>query len=213
VREKSRVLFFSDLTTKALSWASFGGQVVGLTIERPERTLHPRMKERRVPLIVASVWQLIRFSIIGLCTILYFNPNFFPGRSILVLWPAAPSLLLGAGLLIAGLFQRRFYDYRRLLILGKILEAIPGIFLLILQGGALYLGITKPVFEDVHVVEKLVHSRLRTEMAFYYLLAGVVLIDLIFLLILLSYKTESERQVPSPEENLPELTVTEIEEE
>ncbi|MAG13509.1 MAG: hypothetical protein CMN78_02815 [Spirochaetales bacterium] len=171
------------------------------------------MKERKAPLIVAATWQLIRFSIIGLCANLYFNPDLYAGRSVLVLWPAAPSLLLAAGLLIAGLIHRRFVAYRRLLILGKLLEAIPGLFLLVLQGGALHLGITRPVFEDVHFVEGLMQSRLRTEVAFYYLLAGVVLIDLIFLLILLSYKTESERQVPSLEENLPELTVIEIEEE
>ena len=171
------------------------------------------MKERKAPLIVASAWQLIRFSIIGICAILYLNPALSPSVSVFVLWPASTSLLLAAGFLIAGLYHERFCSYRRFLILGKLLEAVSGIFLLILQGGALYFGITKPVFEDVHAIEQLIQLRLGTEIGFYYLLAAVVLIDLIFLLVLLSYKLESERQVPSQEMNLPELTVTEIEEE
>lgn len=171
------------------------------------------MKERKVPLIVASVWQLFRFSIIGMSFILYLNPNFYPGISVFLLWPAATSLLLCAGLLVSGLYHERFTSYRRLLILGKVLDAVPGIFLLILQGGALYFGITHPVFEDVQLIERLIQLRLRTEVGFYYLLAAVVLIDLIFLLILLSYRTEPEKRGPSQEENLPELIVTEIEEE
>ena len=170
------------------------------------------MKGRKVPLIVCGGWQLLRFAVITLGVILYLNPALFAGSSLFIVWPAAPSLALSAAYFLAGSRDKRFGSLRGLLVIGKVLDIFPGLLLLLLQGAALYFDLAKPVFDRVRLIDELSGNTAPTELFFYYGLAVVVLVDLIFLLILLSYRSEPEKLEPAPGENLPEFEITQIEE-
>ena len=170
------------------------------------------MKRRKIPLIVSGAWQLVRFALISISGILFLNPTLLVGRSVLLVWPAAGSLTFFVLYLIAGLDYDRYSGLRRILLFGKVLDVVPGLFLLGLQGGALYFGIARPVFDDVQLIDRLTGYTVATELVFYYGLAAVVLLDLIFLLVLLSCRLEPEHQEIAAGENLPELEITEIEE-
>ncbi|MBN1685425.1 MAG: hypothetical protein JW852_02165 [Spirochaetales bacterium] len=168
------------------------------------------MMERKTPVIVSGFWQFVRFVVLVTSSILFFNPRLFAGVSLLLVVLAAPSLALGAGFLIAGMDSRKFSVLRALLVFGQALEILPGLLLLIVQGGAIFFGIAKPVFDEVLFVDKMSDYAIATEQVFYYALAGLVLVDLIFLLVLLSYGTEPDGPVTpvsdrksAPGENLP----------
>ncbi|MBT3272298.1 MAG: hypothetical protein HN368_04020 [Spirochaetales bacterium] len=175
-------------------------------------TLH-RMKERKTALIFGAGWQLIRFVLVTLCAVLYLNPGLLAGASLLLLWPASASLVLCVVFFFAGSYSERFSSLRGILLFGKFLDVVPGLALLIVQGGALFLGIANPVFDVVKLIDEATGYALVTEVLFYYGLAFVVLLDLIFLLILLSYRTVKAVPEPEPGENLPEFDITQIEEE
>ena len=175
------------------------------------------MMERKTPVILSGFWQFIRFVIFVTSSVLFLNPRLFVGVSLLVVALSAPSLALGAGFFVGGTDSRKFAALRGFLVFGKALEIIPGILLLAVQGGAIFLGIARPVFDEVLLIDRLSNYNVVTEQVFYYALAGMVLVDLIFLLVLLSYKTEPGGPVSGgesePGESLPEYRVTEIEEE
>ncbi len=175
------------------------------------------MVERKAPVIISGFWQFIRFLILVLSSVLYLNPRLSAGISLLLVLLGAPSLVLAAGAILAGADREKFGVLRELLVFGKALEIIPAIVLLVLQGGAIFFGIAKPVFDEVRLVDVLAGYTVVTEHVFYYGLAAIVLIDLIFLLVLLSYKKEPEdsQQDPEsiPDENLPDYEVTEIDNE
>jgi hypothetical protein len=175
------------------------------------------MMERKTPVIISGFWQIIRFIILVLSSILYLNPRAYAAISLLVVLLAAPSLVFAVFCFFAGADHRKFISLRGFLIFGKTFEVLPGLALLILQSGGFYFGIAKPVFDEVFLIDKISSYSLATEQLFLYGLAGIVLLDLIFLLVLLSYRTEPDSPEPSresiPGENLPEYTITEIEEE
>ena len=175
------------------------------------------MMERKTPVIVSGIWQVIRFIILVLASILFLNPKAYVGISLLVVLLSAPTLALAVVCFFAGLYPSKFVSLRGFLLFGKAFEVVPGLLLLILQSGALYFGFARPVFDEVFFLDKISGYSIKTGVLFLYLLAGVVLLDLIFLLVLLSYRAEPEGPVPrresTPGENLPEYTITEIEEE
>lgn len=175
------------------------------------------MAERKTPVIIAGVWQCVRFVALVVSAILYLNPRLAIGGSVFVAMVAAPSLILAVASIVSGMNSQRFNSLRRIIVLGKLLEILPGFLLLLLQGGAMYFGFVRPVFDEVLVIDELYDYAVETEWIFYYLLAGIVLVDLIFLLVLLSYRREPDNPqpapVPDPGENLPEYKSNEIEEE
>ena len=175
------------------------------------------MMERKTPVIVSGIWQIIRFIILVLGSILFLNPMAYVGTSLLVVLLSAPSLAFAVICFFAGLHPPRFASLRGFLFFGKAFEVIPGLLLLILQGGALYFGIARPVFDEVLFLNTISGYSIETALLFLYILAGVVLLDLIFLFVLLSYRAEPDSPVPHresiPGENLPVYTITEIEEE
>ena len=169
------------------------------------------MVERKTPVIISGFWQLIRFMILVSSSTLYLNPQAYAGVALLVVLLAAPSLVLAVFCFFAGLYHPRFTALRGFLIFGKTFEVLPGVILLIFQSGALYFGMGRPLFERISGYS------LPAGQIFLYGLAGIVLLDLIFLLVLLSYRPEPDSPEPSrestPGENLPEYEITEIEEE
>ena len=175
------------------------------------------MMERKTPVIISGFWQIIRFIVLVLSSILYLNPKAYSGVSLLVVLLAAPSLVLAVFCFFAGLYRSKFAALRGFLIFGKTFEVLPGLLLLILQSGALYFGMARVVFDEVFILDTISGYSMATEQLFLYGLAGIVLLDLIFLLVLLSYKTEPDSPAPgretTPGENLPEYTITDIEEE
>ena len=175
------------------------------------------MADRKTPIIVSGVWQIIRFVILVTSSILYLNPRVYTGISLLILLIASPSFVLSVLYFFAGSSESKFIALRGFLLFGKVAEIFPGLLLLVLQSGALYIGIAKAVFDEVLLVDRLSGYTIATEQIFHYGLAGIVLVDLIFLLVLLSYKTEPKDtesgRESTPGENLPEYTITEIEEE
>ncbi len=175
------------------------------------------MVKRKTPLIISGFWQIIRFIVLVVCSTLYLNPMAYAGVSLLVVLLAAPSLVLAMFCFFAGFYHSKFTALRGFLIFGKTFEVLPSLFILILQSGALYFGIGRPVFDKFVLLDKIAGHAIETGYMFLYGIAGIVLLDLIFLLILLSYGTEPDSPDPrrgsTPGENLPEYTITEIEEE
>ena len=173
------------------------------------------MKERKTPVIVFGIWQFIRFVILVSSSILFLNPRLFAGVSLLVISMAAPSLLLAVICFFCGWDSRKFAALRGFLVFGKALEIVPGLMLLLLQGGAMYFGIAKPVFDEILLVNELAERTVFTERLFYYGFAGIVLVDLIFLLVLLSYEMRSDdteiEKMSAP--GLPEYRIETLEEE
>lgn len=154
----------------------------------------------------------MRFAVISLSIILYLNPTVSFGSSLLVVWPALASLALSAAYFFAGSDRDKFYSLRGFLIFGKVLDILPGLLLLMLQSVTLHFGLGDPLFDRVPIIEELIGEEIITELAFYYGLAIIVLLDLIFLLILLSYRTDPLPAEPAPGENLPDYEITQIEE-
>ena len=175
-----------------------------------------RMKERKVLLIISGFWQLVRFVLVVLSANVFLNPRLATGTTLLLVWPASASLVLGAAYFFAGVFNHRFIALRGFLIFGKMLDVIPGLLLLLFQAAALFWGVLTPLFDVVPLIDRLTGFQLIPERLFYYVLAVIVLFDLIFLLILLSYKTDAKDREPdrksAPGENLPEYEITRIEE-
>jgi len=196
-----------------------GGEAGSLAVDDDQGWPYTQrsMMERKTPVMISGVWQFLRFIVLVTSAILFLNPRLNIGGSVLIVMLAAPSLLLAIVCLLGGTNRQRFFELRGVLVFGKLLEILPGFLLLLLQGGAMYFGIFRPVFDDVLVIDELLSYAAETEWIFYYLLAGVVLVDLIFLLVLLSYKKEPGDPEPArfsaSGENLPEYRTDEIEEE
>ena len=148
------------------------------------------MTERKNRLIIAAIWQLVRFIIVGIGAVFFFNPSLVPGFSVFLLWSGSGSLVLVAGFFIAGIQSHHFASLRSFLLLGKILEIVPGIILMIVQARSLIWGLGTPLFKSVAIIDTISNYQLNTTVLFYYIIGVLILIDLIFLLLLLSCKLE-----------------------
>lgn len=144
------------------------------------------MKGSRALLVMSACWQILRFVLIGLIAVAYVNPGFTAGKSILILWPASAELLLAACLIFLAIDQRRYAVFRNLAILGKVLDIVPGVVLFAYQLIGVFTHRAFAFFTFVPLVQRFAGRGANVTVVFTYLVALVVILDLIVLLVLLS---------------------------
>ena len=149
------------------------------------------MKPHRSFYIVLSCWELIRFISIFL-SVVYVFIDLISAKSGTIFWLTllgSSQLILPAGFLIIFFNRQKYAHFVKLLRLGKILGLMPNILLLpylIIKNNTTYLVI----------------------------LSIILLLDLIFLLVLLSFKEEGKKLASINKENkeiiLPDFVETEV---
>ncbi len=155
-------------------------------------------------------WQIVRFLALTTLLILIIFPESGPAIILLTVWPAVSQLVLAAAFLFLALDSVRYGAYRNLLLLGKTIDAVVGVFLLLYQTVALFLGGIRPLFAVLGDLEFPAGAALQPAALLYYSLAAVVLLDLLFLLLLISLSPTPE---PISSGSLPEMSEVRLEEE
>ena len=173
------------------------------------------MKNRKLILLVGSIWEVIRFALLYFLLLLLVNSSFNPIGSILLIWLGSIQLILAAGLFFAWWDMSRYAVLLPLLALGKGLNLIPPILLLIFGSGLF--NISGSLFQAVADVsaETAVRNILSQEsLGFLFLFAGGILFfDLIFFFIILSYRVRRKEQELGSDRNLPDWKDIRVEEE
>lgn len=169
------------------------------------------MKSSKSVLVAGAVWQIIRFSAIGIIVIVYLNPVFSPGKSLLLLWLASSQLGLSAAFFFLAVDPARYIQYRSFALFAKTLDIVPGLTLLCLQAAGLFFRLGTPLFTLVPLIDQVTEGRLDTSVLFYYVLIVIIVIDLIFLMFLISFKYQQQDKTKAVHENLPEIEETHIE--
>lgn len=164
-------------------------------------------------MFAGACWQLIRFSMIGLMIISYLNPEFFSEKSLLILWSASSQLTLAAAFFFIAVDPARYLPYRNIILFGKIFDILPGIGLLALQAAAVFFQRGTPLFVSVSAIERITMRQIDTAVVFYYVLIGIIVIDFVFMMFLISYKYELPDSPQAVHDNLPEIEETQIEDE
>lgn len=155
------------------------------------------MKIRSALLYTCSVWQVVRFTLLILFVLIAFFPEVRPKFMLLFVWPAVAQFPIAAGFFFLARNEKKYRSYRHLLLLAKGLDAVPGILFLGMQMGALYLGMGSPMFLVAPLIDMFTSGTVGSALVFHYTLAFVVLLDLIFLLVLISLRLEPEESPTS----------------
>ncbi len=179
------------------------------------------MKPTAFALYLGSVWQVLRFIVLAALVLMIVYPRLDPGFVLFLIWPMVAELALASAFFFLARRSDRYASYRNLLLLAKVLDVVPGVMLLAYQVIALYVGIGVPLFTIVPVLDFLTPEL--SAVIFYYSLVCIVLFDLIFLFVLISWRravgpggiaaASSDDAVETPESPLPELSEIELEDE
>ncbi len=171
-------------------------------------------------LYAGSGWQVARFIAITALVYIHLDPTPRLATSVILVWPGVSQLAIAAGLFFLARDREHYGRFRSLLIFAKILEALPGLALLVVQALALYFGVSTPLRALSGLSVMPGDAAGIPAVAFYYAIAVTVLLDLILLLLLLSLKLEAsfeQKEVQSEltdvTSNLPELEETTLEDE
>ena len=165
------------------------------------------MKNRKFILLIGTIWEVIRFTLLYFLLLLLVNSSFNPIGSILLIWLGSMQLILAAGLFLAWWDMSRYAVLLPLLALGKGLNLIPPILLLILGSGLFDIGVRLFRAAGQNILSQ-------ESLGFLFLFAGVILFfDLIFFFIILSYRISREEQKLGSDRNLPDWKDIRVEEE
>ena len=161
------------------------------------------MEKNNQLFILGAFWEVARFFLLFL--ILVSEQKQVSGsftENLMILWFGAAQLAMSAGFILAGLYPEKYGNYAKLLALGKFLGLLPGIGIFIIQAFVLPFVQIRNVFSNFSFL----------------LLPGLILlIDLIFFLFLLSFKTYEKKKINKSAHNdeekiFPEYDETRIEE-
>lgn len=144
------------------------------------------MKPSVFALYLGSIWQLLRFFLLAVLLLMIVYPRLDPGFVLFLIWPIVAQLALASAFFFLARRSDRYASYRNLLLLAKILDVVPGVVLLVYQVVALYIGLSVPLFTMAPVLDFL--SPEESAVIFYYSLVCIVLFDLIFLFVLISWR-------------------------
>lgn len=171
--------------------------------------------ENRAALVLyfASIWQILRFVLLAFFALLGYFPIPSLLKTLVLLWLSVSQLVIAAGFFMLARFPDRYAVYRNLLALGKILDLLPSLAILVLQAASIFLGIGKPELAFLSVSHRIGLGRVNLALVFYFSVVLVVVLDLLFLFVLLSLTPKQESPEPLIQTFLPELNETTIEEE
>lgn len=173
-----------------------------------------RMKTKSAALYAGCAWQVVRFALLAAIIVLALFPETEPRRMLLFLWPAVGQLPIAAGFFFLARDPSQYAPYRRLLVLGKFLDIVPGLALLVYQATSLFAGVGTPFFVVPEAAGYSPEIITRTALMFHFGLLAVTFVDLIFLLLLLSFREHPEITTDEQESAyLPEVQAVELEDE
>ena len=171
------------------------------------------MEARRPGLYIGAAWQIVRFAVLGLVTVVGTLPSPVIAKTTLLLWLAPTQLSMSAAFFMLGRAPERYHAYKSLLLLGKALDLVPGLAILSFQAAAVFFGVGMPLFQFLAIQERIGLGGINLALSFYLFVVLVVLLDLLFLFLLLSLSTEREAPDPPTFHHLPDLQETQIKEE
>jgi hypothetical protein len=160
-----------------------------------------------------AVWQIARFMVTVLLVSLAVYPRLDPRYVLLFVWPSTIQLAAAAGFYFLARRTDLYSAYRRLLVLAKLLDVVPGLMLLSYQVTAVFFGIGRALHVVVPALDSVTGSESASALIFHYSLFALVFLDLIFLLVLLSFRLPQETAGAASNADLPELTETTLEDE
>lgn len=136
--------------------------------------------------IAAGIWELLRFAYLALSVAAQWSFYFETFTLVILLWFGTGQLSLSAGFILIPFYPAKSFLVKRLCLLGKILQGIPGIlFVAVFSGDNTFLFSIPPIF--------------------------ILFIDFLFILFLVSYRSPPERG-EEEDRRLPGYTETFLEE-
>ena len=171
------------------------------------------MKPRSAILYAGSLWQIVRFACLTLFMLLVIYPESAPAFVALIIWPTISQLPLSIAFFLLALRLEKYREFRRLLILAKILDTVPGMFIILYQARSVFFGLGEPLVSIAPALDLITGGPSQSAVIFYYALVGVVLFDLLFLFVLISLRLAPEDDAPEITSNLPEMSEIQLEDE
>lgn len=129
---------------------------------------------RHLGFLLGTVWGIAKFVFLFLLLHLELEHTWFAAKTFSVLWLSAPHLMLPAGFLMLWLFPRRYAGYARLLAVGLVLSVAAGAGTVIHRFRSILGATLEPQLFGFRTIG---------------ILLVVVVIDLIFLVFLLSSRS------------------------
>ena len=129
------------------------------------------MSKRVSILFIGAFYELLRFVLLFVLSVVVVNPGFDPFYMLVLLLIGAPALVLSGGCFLAGMFPGRYGVFTKLLAFGKVLGLIPLILIIFNTAGIRSSGFTGYIPGGLM-----------------YVFLGVIVLDLIFFVFLVSYR-------------------------
>jgi len=136
------------------------------------------MMTRRPIFFIGVVYELFRFGFLFIFGLGILTPAFDQVYILMIMILSSPALLMAAGFLVFALFPETYFQFRKLLALGKLLEMFPLLFALLNSIGIITFAGAERQFANVGL-----------------LFAVLLLLDLLFFFFLVSYKRMNEIEV------------------
>lgn len=164
------------------------------------------MKPKRLVFVLLSIWELIRFILVFIAAEMVFI-NIIKAQPASIFWLILLSciqLVIPAASLFLFLNPGRYYSLLHILRLGKILGILPIIGIIIFSLPSFPVNIESNIFNKVKILQIL-------------LMAILFLVDLIFLLLLISLKEEEIKSFQGKEDQkqpiLPDFSEIQVKDE
>ncbi|MFW5747304.1 MAG: hypothetical protein ACOCX6_00765 [bacterium] len=129
------------------------------------------MSKRVSILFIGAFYELLRFVLLLVLSVAVVNPGFDVFIMLYLLLIGSPALVLSGGSFLAGMYPGRYGIFTKLIAFGKALGLLPLLLIVFNSVGILTSGITGAV-----------------PGALLYILLGVIVLDLIFFIFLVSYR-------------------------
>jgi len=150
----------------------------------------------RVVFLGGALWEILRFAVLLL--VLTSKAPAFPGLPLHLLWFGASQLALVAALVFMAITPQRYPGFIQLLRIGVFLSIPPGL--------AVFLSGTSAASSVTGIPALLLYLQVFAP-------AAVVLLDLLFLVFLLSYTPQAQGPDSGSAQDLPDYRSTTVEEE
>lgn len=153
-------------------------------------------------LFVGAFYEMLRFVLLLGLSVGIVNPGFDSLYMLILLLLGAPALVLSGGSFLAGMYPERYGVFTKLIAFGKALGLLPLVLVIFTTAGILSSGITGAPLGGLM-----------------YIFLGVIVLDLIFFVFLVSYRVRrgpsdgsGPRTGSASTDDLPEWHETRIEE-
>lgn len=146
-------------------------------------------------LLGAAAWQLVRFVLLSLLLLSDLGPVRSVREWLMHLWLPSSQLVLVGVFVMLAVEPREYRSYRHIAVLGKVLDLFPGLVVLVYQAREVFFGGQRVVLDLSMLFGGGAGAAVQSPVVFYFAAAGVVMLDLITLLIVVSFNLGA--QVPA----------------